>query len=408
MPNAIVSNSNINIELVPVSALRPAPYNPRKWEPDAIKQLTQSIHEFGLVDPIIVNRAQGRENIVIGGHFRLKIAKDLGFNEVPVVYVDIPNETKERELNLRLNKNLGTWDMDILAEFDLDLLKDVGFDRIELDRIIKSGADTFDMDEEVKEITEPISKRGDIYKLGEHRLMCGDSTNWVDVEKLMDGQMADLISTDPPYCVGYRGNDRPGGINKDWSKTYHEVSIKDVSDFYNAILDNIIKGTKLNAAFYIWHADRQFHSLQSAWACHNLLLHQIIIWVKPRPHICYSVYPWQHESCAFGWKSGHKPNMSRAKSNDFSTVWNVDYDGLNNIAGNKHPTQKPIELFSRPMKMHTSEGDICYEPFSGSGTQIIAGEIYKRRVFGMEIEPIFVDVAIKRWEECTGRKVEKL
>ncbi|MDZ4296105.1 MAG: ParB N-terminal domain-containing protein [Patescibacteria group bacterium] len=201
-----------------MSSLRPASYNPRKWDAAAIAGLTASIKEFGLVDPIIVNAAESRKNIVVGGHFRLKIAKDLGYKTVPVVYVDIPDERKERELNLRLNKNLGDWDWTALAEFDQDLLKDVGFESDELDRIfdLDLGEDDFDADAEAAKIGEPQSQYGEVYQLGRHRLMCGDSTKREDVDKLMDGTKADMVFTDPPYNVNY------GMTMKD--KLRHKVS----------------------------------------------------------------------------------------------------------------------------------------------------------------------------------------
>src|SRR3990167_6140606 len=190
--------------------LVPAQYNPRKWPEKEIKDLTASIKEFGLVDPLIVNSAKERKNVVIGGHFRLWIANNLGYKTVPVVYVNIPDLKKEQELNLRLNRNLGQWDWDLLAKFDEELLLDVGFESVEIDRILKGGIeeDDFDAEAEATNIKKPKSKRGEIYQLGVHRLMCGDATNKEDVAKLMDGKKADMVFTDPPYGVDYGAKNR--------------------------------------------------------------------------------------------------------------------------------------------------------------------------------------------------------
>lgn len=182
----------MDIVQVNINELRPAEYNPRHWNEKAINDLTQSIKEFGLVDPIIVNSAPNRKNIIIGGHFRLKIAKDLGYKEVPVFYINIPDEKKEKELNLRLNKNLGEWDYDLLASFDEEVLKISGFESEELDKIFQLESNP--EDDEVPELRKETDiKLGDIFKLGNHRLMCGDATKKEDVERLMDGKTAKLI-----------------------------------------------------------------------------------------------------------------------------------------------------------------------------------------------------------------------
>lgn len=180
----------MKIEQIKPGDLNPAKYNPRKWEEKDIEEMTESIKRFGMVDPIIVNSSEKRKNIVIGGHFRLKIAKDIGLKTVPVIYVDLPSEKKEKELNLRLNKNKGRWDIELLKTFDMDMLLDVGFDdEIEglFDDATELDDDGFDVVRAAKEIKIPETKKGEIIKLGRHTLMCGDSTNPEDVAKLMGG-----------------------------------------------------------------------------------------------------------------------------------------------------------------------------------------------------------------------------
>src|SRR3990167_3097767 len=177
----------LKIVEVPICELKGSEYNPRKWPEKEVKDLTASIKEFGFVEPLLINSAKERKNIVIGGHFRLQIAKNLGYKTVPVVYVDIPDLKKEQELNLRLNRNLGQWDWDLLANFDEELLLDVGFESVEIDRILKGGIeeDDFDAEGEAANIKKPKSKRGEIYQLGKHFLMCGDDTSREDVAKLI-------------------------------------------------------------------------------------------------------------------------------------------------------------------------------------------------------------------------------
>lgn len=186
------SPKTMQIHSVTILDLQGAEYNPRHWSAKATSDLKESIRRFGIVDPIIANSAEARKNVVIGGHFRLHCAKELGYTEVPVVYVDIPDIEKEKELNIRLNRNTGDWDYDLLANFDESLLMDSGFSSDELDRIFNEGEveDDFDADEDVAKITEPKAKRGEVYQLGVHRLMCGDATEAGDVTVLMDGRQA--------------------------------------------------------------------------------------------------------------------------------------------------------------------------------------------------------------------------
>ena len=192
--------SDIKIVNVPINQIKPAKYNPRKWDNQQIEALKASIQKFGIVDPLIVNIAPKRTGTLIGGHFRWYVAKELGYKQVPVVYVNIPDIEKEKELNIRLNKNTGEWDLDLLSDFDDDLLKDIGFDSKELDRI-------FQLDNKPEDDDAPATpkktniKTGDIYQLGNHRIMCGDSTKKDDIDKLMNGKLADMMFTDPPYGV---------------------------------------------------------------------------------------------------------------------------------------------------------------------------------------------------------------
>ena len=199
---------NLNIVYVPLKDLKPAAYNPRRWNNSQIESLTESIKRFGLVDPVIANGAMERKNIVIGGHFRLKVAKDLGLTEVPVVYLNIPDVEKEKELNIRLNKNLGEFDLELLKSFEEAFLKDVGFSSAELDEIfnVESMPEKFDLKKELEKLNiQKVSvQKGDVYELDGSRLMCGDSTIEKDVLKLMGREKADMCFTDSPYILDYQ------------------------------------------------------------------------------------------------------------------------------------------------------------------------------------------------------------
>jgi len=247
---------------------------------------------------------------------------------------------------------------------------------------------------------EPKTEPGDLYIMGDHRLLCGDSTDENDVNRLVDGKTGTLFSTDPPYSVSYTGDNRPVK-SKDWSNVYKET------DEIFPLLDKVFKMWSplvlANAAYYIWHADKKIREILQAFDQNKILFHQIIIWVKPTQTMTYNFYQWKHEPCAFGWKQGNKPKHSK---DQYPSVWEVDWEGKSRVVGNEHPTQKPLQLFEIPMKMHTDPGDIVFEPFCGSGSQLIAAEKLGRRCFAMELVPAFCDVIVERWESATGKKSE--
>ena len=234
--------------------------------------------------------------------------------------------------------------------------------------------------------------------------MCGDSTNTDDVARLMDGHKASLLSTDPPYLVDYSGGNHPASKankgNPKRDKHWDEYVDPETSvEFYRKFLALGLQYLKPNSAIYQWHAHKRQALVEEAWRACGLLLHQQIIWVKARGVLTHSHYLWAHEPCFYGWVEGQPPSK-KPPSNE-RTVWQLDQQGS---SMNIHPTQKPVELFMRPIEFHTEVGDICYEPFSGSGTQIIAAERLGRRCYAMEQEPRFVDVARMRWEAFTGEK----
>ena len=246
----------------------------------------------------------------------------------------------------------------------------------------------------------PRAQRGEVWALGDHRLMCGDSTDPADVERLFAGAKAVLLATDPPYLVDYDGGERAatkgnrGKTAKHWDD-YHDPQTS--VEFFKRFLDVAKPHLRPKTAIYQWHATIRQHLVMKAWEEAGLHLHQTIVWVKPRAVLTRSHYMWMHEPCFYGWVEGQQPE--RKPPANAKTVWEIG--GEND---NIHPTQKPLEVFLRPIEYHTEIGDVVYEPFCGSGTQVVAAEKLSRRCFAMDLEPHFVDVAVMRWEAFTGEK----
>jgi DNA modification methylase len=232
----------------------------------------------------------------------------------------------------------------------------------------------------------------------------GDSTKAEDVLRVLGGEKAALLSTDPPYCVDYTGNDRPihdgKPSGKDWSHVYHEVDIQDLGVFLDGVFAACLPQIQESAAIYVWHAHVQQPTIAAAFERHGLLLHQVLVWVKPCATFGHCYYRWKHEPCAFGWKRGNKPEHGHGQ---LETIWEADWDGKARFTG-FHPTSKPTRLFEIPMEQHTVPGALVLEPFCGSGSQIIAAERLSRRCRAIELEPAFVDGTIARWEKATGKQ----
>jgi len=224
-------------------------------------------------------------------------------------------------------------------------------------------------------------------------LLCGDSTKLEDVRRVMGGAKADLFATDPPYLVDYTG-DRPNDSGKDWSGSYREIDIKDAYAFYKAVFTNGLEIIGDNVAIYCWHAHKRVGLIQRVWEELGILDHQQIVWIKPTPVFGRVFWHFKHEPCMMGWRKGSIPEHDGDQT--INSVWEIDYDGKGRVVGNDHPTQKPLEIFARPMRKHTKPGDICYEPFSGSGSQLSAAEQLGRLCRAIEIEPKFVVVALER------------
>ncbi len=300
-----------------------------------------------------------------------------------------------------------------LDEFDLAL---TGFEDDELARLLAEAPveGLVDEDEVPEPPATPVTRRGDLWILGDHRLLCGDSTAPDDVTRLMNGKRAALFATDPPYLVDYDGTNHPTKksasarakkiANKDWPEEYIEQKHWDDSSqgpqFYEAFMQVAIDcAIKEDAAWYCWHASRRQAMLEACWSKFDVLHHQQIIWVKDRGVLTRSHYLWKHEPCFMGWR---RPNrLPKVAEETLPSTWALPSFAKDDRPD--HPTPKPIDAFGIPMRQHVARGGLCYEPFSGSGSQIMAGEANGRRVFAMEISPAYVDVAVERWQAETGR-----
>ncbi len=427
-----MSTATCDFRVVPVELIKPAAYNPRKdLKPGDAEwaALERSIDEFGLVEPLVWNERTGN---LVGGHQRLKVLLARGATQVQVSVVDL-DDTQERALNVALNKIEGEWDDQKLARLFRDLIALdaevtlTGFTLPDVNALIAGlVASEFsglsDPDEIPEPPKSPITRPGDLIILGDHRLLCGDSTNVDDVTRLMDGKRAALFATDPPYLVDYDGTNHPTGkagrkgqarrdaadANKDWSGTYGVTW--DDADANSELYDKFIgvavaHAIAPNAAWYCWHASRRQAMLEAAWVKHGAFVHQQIIWVKNRGVLTRSWYSWRHEPCLMGWLQGNKPH--REQKDVLSSVWECDTIP-NGPERPDHPTPKPVRLFEIPIEQHTRPGEICYEPFGGSGTHIIAAQKLGRRCFTMEMSPVYCDVIIARWEKFTGQKAARI
>ena len=407
-------------ELVDTDKLVENPRNPNQHPDSQIALLAKIIRAQGFRNAIVVSKRSG---FITKGHGRFAAARLLEMEKVPVDYQEYESEAAEwadmiadnkiAELSETDDEELKSLLGELEGQIDMDL---TGFDETSLDEILDRLSEDEPLSENEEEIPElpesAITQPGDLYELGKHRLLCGDSTNPEHVKLLMNGERAVLFATDPPYLVDYDGSNRPTnkdkrGGGKDWSDSYGCTWDEADAEGNNDLYDRFIKVACENAleksiAIYMWHASKRQKMVEEAWEKNGLLFHQQIIWVKPKGLIARTWYLWRHEPCLFGWIQGNK--APRTSDEHPNTVWEIE--GLSGDERPDHPTPKPLECFAIPMRQHTKRDELCYEPFSGSGSQLIAGEKLGRRVYGLEISPAYCDVIVKRWLALgEGRRV---
>jgi len=392
----------IKIAQVSVQSLIPYARNSRKHSDEQVAQIAASIKEFGWTNPILVDG----ENGIIAGHGRLAAARKLGLEEVPVIELAHLTEIQKRALIIADNKLAlnADWDNEMLAleleelqleGFDLAL---TGFDEDELNKLMPVEVEGLTDEDAVPDVPEePITKPGDIYLLGKHRLMCGDSCSTNDMEKLCDGQLVDIWLTDPPYNVAYEGG------------TKEKLTIKNDSmaddQFRQFLRDAYVTADlvmKPGAVFYIWHADSEGYNFRGAAQDAGWKVSQCLIWKKSSLVMGRQDYHWRHEPCLYGWKEGASHLWAADRKQ--TTILEFDKPSRNG----EHPTMKPVALFEYQLLNNTKGGDIVLDSFGGSGTTLLAAEKHGRYARIMELDPKYCDVIVKRWEEFTGKKAELL
>jgi DNA modification methylase len=386
------------LEYWPIQRLIEYARNPRKND-HAVDAVSAAIREFGFRVPIVAKS----DGTVIDGHLRLKAAKKLGLETVPVLLGDDMTETQIKAFRLSVNKlaELAGWDEELLkleltdlqdADFDLGLM---GFSDDELDRLINGddGGGLTDDDAVPETPKEPVSRPGDLWILGNHRLLCGDSTMLSDVEKLMGSELADMAFTDPPYNVDYGNNAKDKMRGKD-----RRILNDALGDgFYQFLYDacvNLLMVTK--GGCYVAMSSSELHTLQKAWLDAGGKWSTFIIWSKNTFTLGRADYQRQYEPILYGWKQG--ADHFWCGDRDQSDIWNYNKPRVNDL----HPTMKPVELVERAIKNSSKSRDIVLDLFGGSGTTLIACEKTGRQARLMELDPKFVDVIVKRWEEYTG------
>lgn len=388
---------------LPVDSLKPAAYNPRKKLKKGDKEyekIKKSIVEFGYVDPIIVNY----DGTVIGGHQRLTVLSDLGYKEVQCVQVQIEDENKVKALNVALNKISGEWNEELLADLMVDLqdadfnLDLTGFEAPEIDQLFSKvhnkevKEDDFDVD---GELTKPtISKQGDIWHLGKHRVICGDSTKPETYQLLLGDKKANLVVTDPPYNVNVE--ETAGKIKND------DMSDADFFQFLFNMFVNVEQSMEDDASIYVFHADTEGLNFRKAFEDAGFYLSGCCIWKKNALVLGRSPYQWQHEPVLYGWKQKGKHQWFSDRKQ--TTIWEYDRPK----SSKEHPTMKPVQLMAYPIQNSSMRGTLILDPFLGSGSTLIAADQTGRICYGIELDEKFVDVIVKRYMEATEKTDVKL
>jgi DNA modification methylase len=440
------TRSTMRIETIKITDLIPASYNPRvdlqQGDPE-YEKIKRSIEEFGYVDPIIVNK----DNTVIGGHQRVKVLKDLGYEEITCVIVDMDKD-HEKALNIALNKISGDWDNDKLKDLlqeldtgaiDMDL---TGFDFDEIEKLIgqthqeEAEEDDFDADGTLAGISEATTKLGDVWQLGRHRLMCGDCTDEATIGKLMDDKLIKLILTDPPYNVNYGDK---AEMLEDYDKGHHNIdrilndNMSDES-FYNflyASFSQLFNAAEQGCPIYVFHSDSEGFNFRKAYKDAGFKLAECLVWVKNTLVLGRQDYQWRHEPILYGWKEGaahhwygernkttvfeEELEIDKMSKADMATLLKAIFESNTTIlyenkpaVNDPHPTMKPLKLCGKLISNSSEIGDIVADFFGGSGSTLMAAEQLDRKCYMMELDPKYVDVIIKRWENFTGGKAEKI
>lgn len=438
---------DLKIEYVSIESLSSPDYNPRVWNEENTKQLKESISKFGIVDPLLVNNTPERKGIVIGGNFRMKVLKELGITEVPVVYITISDIEKEKELCLRLNKNQGEWDMELLSKFDESFLDTLGFDSEELDKIFddEKKEEQFDLKKELEKVgIENISvQKGDVYDLDGSRLMCGDSTIEADILKLCGEDKIDMVMTDPPYILDYlhgktkKNGEAVTGFGAKKNRRYLETDVLP-DNFTELWMSNVTKVQNTDFAIIVYENWKNIRiiwgEMEKHWKVRNML-----VWHLPNRNQGYASnhkFFSKYDIAMVGTSDENKtPDLEPEDGlvqNEYETAlfaingkpqWEgyekgkkyCPTDFIEYIAADEKSSgqgiifgTKPVQILIPYIKVLSKRNQLVLEPFGGSGSTLIASTMLGRRCFIMEKSPVYAEVILNRWEKYTGKKRVKI
>jgi len=374
----------MEIKTVKLSEIKSNPNNPRIIKDDKFSKLVKSIQEFPKmleIRPIVVNA----DMIVLGGNMRLKACKEAGLKEVPIIFADDLTEDEQKQFIIKDNVGFGEWDWDMIAnEWDAEQVEEWGLDIPEFS--IKEELQAEEDDYEIPDQLNTDIVIGDLFQIGDHRLLCGDSTDSDQLAKLMNGEKADICHTDPPYNINYEGG----------SKKREKIANDKLDDFPKFLYDvytTISTGLKKGGAIYVWHASSETHNFIQQFLDAGFLFKSYIVWNKNNSTFGRSDYHWKHEPCIYGWLDGasHKWSGDRKQT----TVWDIDRPSKSE----EHPTMKPIALCSKPIENSSDVNDIVLDVFLGSGSTMVAAHQLKRKCYGMELDPKYCQVIVDRMKK---------
>lgn len=415
----------MHIKKMKLSDLKVAEYNPRvdlKPGMQEYEKLKQSILEFGFVDPPIYNIQTGN---LVGGHQRVAVARELGlFNEIEVSVVNLPLN-KEKALNVALNKISGQWDEEklyvLLNELDDEAVSLTGFDTEEVDSLLDSFnyeediekpiiEDDFQVNEFIENHPEAKTKMGQLWKLGNHYLLCGDATKAADVEKLLQGKKANLVVTDPPYNVAVKSENKELNESGREKILNDDMSDEEFNQFLMAVFNNYANAMENDSAIYVFHGSSYQREFENSMNAAGIVVRSQCIWVKNNATFGWSQYRWQHEPVFYAHKKKQAPSwygdrkQTTIWQDDLmedlpATIWKVPRDDVSTYY---HPTQKPLSLIAIPVRNSSKRQDIVLDLFGGSGSTLMTCNQLDRRCYTLELDPLFCDVIIERFEKSTG------
>ena len=416
-PAPVAPESSLAVQWWPIEKLCLYTHNPRRCSEEAVRALAASISEFGWKVPLVID-AQGT---IVAGHTRYRAAQYLGAAQVPVIVATDLSPAQLKAYRLADNKlaELTSWDP-LLLSLELSELIDMeidptlaGFSAAELSELLAPPPTTglSDPDALLPPPAEPITKPGELWLLGTQRLLCGDATKAADVQRLMGGQRAALMVTDPPYLIDYEGGKHPQSWGNGGKQAGRDVASKSwdayidpaaAAAFYVDFLRAALRHALMpDAAIYQCFAILRSELILSAWQSVGLHAHQVCIWKKSRAVLTHSWFLWDYEPLLIGWPAGRQPKSKPPA--DTKAVWEIASTEGNEAAISSHPTVKPVALLRRPIEWHSKPGGLIYEPFCGSGTALIAAEMSGRRCYAIELSAAFCDAAILRWQAFTGK-----